>query len=334
MTEPLKPDDSMDEVLQSLIGGFRDEARELLGDMESALMELEERPDDGELVARAFRALHTIKGNGAMFGLEELERFAHDLEHVFDLLRKGKMSVTSEIIDLTLGAKDGSSPCSKAARTPPRSAVCARPTGSGSRGCSPDPANRPPQAQAPREPELPAAGGTPETRRTWRILFTPERKLFAGGTDPLFVFEELRALGECSVTARFDAVPALEEIDPGICYLSWEILLTTSRALPEIRDAFIFVGGDAAIEITPLVPADAPDAARPAAESRGRPGGGDRRGAGRPDPRRRRSARRESGAGRRAARLRRGGGAPEIGRGGLHPAGRCGEARQTGGPGR
>jgi hypothetical protein len=47
MTEPITPDDSMDEVLQSLIGGFRDEARELLCDMESALMELEGRPDDG-----------------------------------------------------------------------------------------------------------------------------------------------------------------------------------------------------------------------------------------------------------------------------------------------
>ena len=43
-------------------------------------------------------------------------------------------------------------------------------------------------------------------------------------------------MGECSVTALLDAVPALGEIDPGACYLAWEISLTTSRPLPEIRE--------------------------------------------------------------------------------------------------
>src|SRR5512134_2785005 len=103
MSGTLDPEAPLDDVIQSLLGGFRDEARELLADMECALMELETRPDDAELVARAFRALHTIKGNGAMFGLGELERFAHDLEHVFDLIRRGRMDVSAEVVDLTLG---------------------------------------------------------------------------------------------------------------------------------------------------------------------------------------------------------------------------------------
>ena len=96
----------MDEIPEALVDSFREEARELLVDMEAALLELESRPGDQELVARAFRALHTIKGNSAMFGFAELERFAHSLEHVFDLLRKGRMAISQEIIDLTLGAKD------------------------------------------------------------------------------------------------------------------------------------------------------------------------------------------------------------------------------------
>lgn len=40
---------------------FREEALELLG-------ELEERPDNSELVGRVFRAMSTIKGSGAMAG--------------------------------------------------------------------------------------------------------------------------------------------------------------------------------------------------------------------------------------------------------------------------
>lgn len=373
--EPIGHDDSMDEVLQSLIGGFRDEARELLCDMESALMELEKRPDDGELVARAFRALHTIKGNGAMFGLGELERFAHDLEHVFDLLRKGLMPVSSEVIDLTLGAKDrllalleadGDSAGERRLRDADRERIArllAEPGAPPPPPVAPEPEKFPDDLvqafkeeardllhdlegalvaleECPGDEELVARafralhtikgnagmfgfmeleafaheiegvfeqlrtrkvpvtrslidmtleardrilnlisgqGNTDEERalrarevetchqiaefraerrpapsvHRWRIRFRPERGLFAGGTDPLPVFNELRAMGVCTVTAQLGAVPALEQIDPGSCYAAWEILLTTSSTLQEIRDAFIFVGGDAAIEIVP-----------------------------------------------------------------------------------
>ena len=54
---------------------FRIEAQELIVELESALLELEERPDDQDLVDRAFRALHTLKGSGAMFGFDRVAAF-------------------------------------------------------------------------------------------------------------------------------------------------------------------------------------------------------------------------------------------------------------------
>ncbi len=51
---------------------FLSEAQELLADLESALLELEQQPRDAELIQRTFRALHTIKGSGAMFGFDEV----------------------------------------------------------------------------------------------------------------------------------------------------------------------------------------------------------------------------------------------------------------------
>ena len=45
---------------------YIEEARELLAELETVLLELEENPEDSELIGRAFRALHTIKGYGAM----------------------------------------------------------------------------------------------------------------------------------------------------------------------------------------------------------------------------------------------------------------------------
>jgi two-component system, chemotaxis family, sensor kinase CheA len=59
---------------------FREEAREILVDLEAALLELNENRGDMELVGRVFRGLHTIKGSGAMFGFEDLAAFTHNLE--------------------------------------------------------------------------------------------------------------------------------------------------------------------------------------------------------------------------------------------------------------
>ena len=51
-----------------------------------------------------FRAMHTIKGSGAMFGFDDIAAFTHDVETVYDLVRGGKIPVTKPLIDLTLSA--------------------------------------------------------------------------------------------------------------------------------------------------------------------------------------------------------------------------------------
>ncbi|WP_315707374.1 MULTISPECIES: Hpt domain-containing protein, partial [unclassified Bradyrhizobium] len=51
---------------------FRQEASELLEALEGTLLDLGQRPEDKELVDTAFRALHTIKGSGAMFGFDQV----------------------------------------------------------------------------------------------------------------------------------------------------------------------------------------------------------------------------------------------------------------------
>lgn len=85
---------------------FIDEATELLSDLENALVELEEQPEDSELIGRIFRVLHTIKGTSGMFGLDGLNVFTHQLESVFDLVRQGDLPVTRELVSYALEGKD------------------------------------------------------------------------------------------------------------------------------------------------------------------------------------------------------------------------------------
>ncbi|WP_031485238.1 chemotaxis protein CheA [Maridesulfovibrio frigidus] len=85
---------------------FKEEAFELLGELETSLLELEDVPDDMDLINRVFRALHTIKGSGSMFGFDAIAAFTHHVESVFDMVRNGAIPITKELLTLVLSSRD------------------------------------------------------------------------------------------------------------------------------------------------------------------------------------------------------------------------------------
>jgi two-component system chemotaxis sensor kinase CheA len=95
----------MDEDLD-LIQGFMEESAELVESFERGLLELEQTPDDPEVLNRIFRAAHTIKGNSAMLGFADVAQFTHSLEDVLDRMRKGRLQVTHAGMNLLLRSLD------------------------------------------------------------------------------------------------------------------------------------------------------------------------------------------------------------------------------------
>ena len=221
---------------------FVEEARDLLAELESSLLQLDANRQDSELVGRAFRALHTIKGSGAMFGFDDLARVAHHLETAFDRLRRGEMEVTSGLINLALAASDQirvmlEAPTAGAA--PEES--CA--------GILADLFALTGTTESPAPPPLPIAQQPRETVRQWEIRFRPDRGVLLNGNNPLLLFDELRTLGKMRIEADGSKVPLLGEIEAGQCYLSWKILLTGAVSRDQIRDVFIFVEGECELSI-------------------------------------------------------------------------------------
>lgn len=221
---------------------FREEALELLGELENALLALESSPGDSELLGRVFRAMHTIKGAGAMFGFEDISTFTHEVETVLDHARKGAVPVGRELIDLCLAARDQilimlQADAKTAGQTAEEEARTIRIV-SGLRKLVPVPApDRPPARAASRgEPSM-----KPGVSATCRIQFSPHHGIFATGTNPLLLLDELRGLGKCTIIAQVDRIPPLETINPEFCYTYWDIILTTDRGLNAIKDVFIFV---------------------------------------------------------------------------------------------
>ena len=230
---------------------FIEEAFELLSDLEAALLELEEAPDDSELIGRVFRALHTIKGSGAMFGFEDVARFTHTIETVFDDVREGRLPVTGELVSLTLRARDLIRLMIEAPSDEASLPQDAQTLIDSFHAFGRDPRQTPPTQNPADDSLAQEASSLPrkEPECTFRVRFVPPEDIFLTGTNPLFLLNELQFLGESRIFAGLDRIPPLDDIDPERCYVSWDIILTTDRGIDAIRDVFIFVDDASRVDI-------------------------------------------------------------------------------------
>lgn len=85
---------------------FFDEALEHLAEMETLLLNIDVSAADAELLNAIFRAAHSIKGGAATFGFTDITELTHEMETVFDKVRKGEMDLTAALVDAFLTSGD------------------------------------------------------------------------------------------------------------------------------------------------------------------------------------------------------------------------------------
>jgi two-component system chemotaxis sensor kinase CheA len=230
---------------------FREEAREILVDLESALLELNENPGDLELVGRVFRGLHTIKGSGAMFGFEDLAAFTHNLETAFDEVRNGRLLINAELVDLTLSALDQiRAMLEESAEGAVDPEACAEILAR-VRHLTGKPEKKVAKAAVAEASQEKAQAAAQGPLREWAIRFAPGPEFMLNGTNPLLLLKELRQLGGLAVRASLAELPPLKELDPERCYIRWEMVLATAADQDAIRDVFIFVEDNCELTIEP-----------------------------------------------------------------------------------
>ncbi|WP_372839377.1 chemotaxis protein CheA [Phaeovulum sp.] len=249
---------------------FRQEAQDVLEQLERTLLDLDDALDDKDLIDSAFRALHTIKGSGAMFGFSEVAEFVHEFETAFDRVRKGSAAPSVGLVRVALAAKDHiaeliAEPNVHAAAGAP---ILARlrdivGTGGAVAGCAQG-TTVAPQTGAAAEQKATGAG--------WRIRFRLSEDALSLGANPKILLDELRALGACTVRADTADIPRIDDLDPEICYISWDVSLLSDCTRQDIEDVFLFVQDgmtlqiDATAKPTPEAPAaidGAAEAAKP-----------------------------------------------------------------------
>jgi two-component system chemotaxis sensor kinase CheA len=94
--------DTDDEILQD----FLVEASEILEQLNEQLVELEQSPDNANLLNTVFRGFHTIKGGAGFLALTPLIEVCHRSEDIFNLLRNGEKKLTPALMDIFLQVLD------------------------------------------------------------------------------------------------------------------------------------------------------------------------------------------------------------------------------------
>lgn len=92
--------------MQEIFESFLVETKEILEQLDLDLVELENSPDDSDLLNKIFRSFHTIKGTAGFLGLVKLQKITHNGEDILNKLRKGEMRINEAIMDAILKAYD------------------------------------------------------------------------------------------------------------------------------------------------------------------------------------------------------------------------------------
>lgn len=221
---------------------FIQEAEELLQELEESLLELENNIEDMDVVARIFRAMHTIKGSGAMFGFENIAHLVHDVETAYDMVRNGELQISKDMLEYSLKSCDVIKELLEDPQRQPDSPE-AQEILTFFRSCQKTTA-------APVVKQENIIIENDSTEKTYRIRFNPNENILMQGTNPELLIMELQEMGEHKVIAHTVKTPFLQDLNPEKCFTFWDIILTTTKTENDIRDVFIFVEDDCEINIT------------------------------------------------------------------------------------
>ncbi len=246
----------LDDALQTFIV----ESRELLTDMEAALLAVEQAAEKGELINAIFRAAHTIKGSAGLFSLDPIVAFAHVVESVLDRVREGQVQIADHLVVVLLACGDHISTLvdvvAVGQREPPTDLLQ-----QGERltaelhGYLTVPHSLVGTVVAAHEPVVDPLQRIVEgavVAEHWHISLRFGAEVLKNGMDPLSFIRYLETLGRISgMVTLSDAIPDADAMDPEACYLGFEIGLLSRADKATIENVFEFVRDDSHIRILP-----------------------------------------------------------------------------------
>lgn len=235
------------------IESFLEEATDFVAQLESEIMALESAPQDQELINSIFRAAHTIKGSGGMFGFDGLVAFTHIFESVLMRMRDGQLAANKEIAEMLLAGVDHigqvlshidldgehipEDVCEAGEQLGMMLSVYLEESAGSASGSG----QNTPQDQYVQACSA-SAPATQSDCPNWLLSLRFGENVLRDGMDPSSFLRYLQRLGDIVTLNTLSlSLPALEEMDPEQNYLGFEIQLQSESTREEILDVFEFV---------------------------------------------------------------------------------------------
>ncbi len=247
--------------MEEMKATFIQEANELLENLESSLLSLEDNPNDKSNIEQVFRVMHTLKGNSSMFGLAKIAEFVHDLETIYDKIRQGEMQLTREILNTTLASFDHLNLIIIDSELE-------------------DPTNKENHDQLIYQihqfiQKKSAAPATTENSKqqtvngsehmqdevengvkTYHVYFEPKPEFLLDGSNPLLLLAEIAQLGKTLIIPHFKKLESIDDFKPTNCVTYWDVFVETNCSKAILNEVFVFAESNAIIEIKPYLYTD------------------------------------------------------------------------------
>jgi len=234
--------------MDNFIHVFKEEAHELIGELENALLSLENNPKDEKSIDQIFRIMHTLKGNSDMFGLGKIGEITHQLENVYDEIRNNKVEVSENIFSTTLSTvdhirilleeKDDIKHSTQERHNLLRNELFQLTKVNGNVDSEEASLN-----------EISSNSDTIQSDSTYLVSFKPNTDFLKDGSNPLYLLDDLAVLGQILIITDQINIPPLSQLNPTDCHTSWHFILVTGKDRQEIMDVFMFAEQNCSLEV-------------------------------------------------------------------------------------
>ena len=254
------------DTMESIKQTFFQECEDLLQDLESGLILINDGEDDDETINSIFRAVHSIKGGAGAFELTTLVGFAHIFENTLDEIRSDRLDASKDVLKTLLQSSDMLLDIFEAARDDVEfgdvdRAEALKKDLAAFIGTSAPVENDVDEMPAMSMDDMgfqPVALDfdfgddidiTPDTV-IFDISFTPTPTMYAHGNETGRLLQNLSELGSVKTVCDTSLLPALDALDAEGSYLTWAIALETDSIESDIREIFEFVEDDCKLVIS------------------------------------------------------------------------------------
>ena len=231
---------------------FIEEATDNIEELEDSLLLIENDTENKDLIEKIFRAMHSLKGGGAMFGFSYLSDFTHNLENLYQVIREGKRTINKEILDITLASVDHMKTLLTIDDLNNEDVIRQH------KELIEKTQNITNNTESVEDNQSNEKIGSYNNveEKSYYIHFEPQAEVFKDGTNPIFLIDELNSLGETMVLAHFNKLPEYDKLDIIQCYTYWEIIISTKEDFNSISDVFIFIEDQCKLEIVEIADFD------------------------------------------------------------------------------